>query len=1105
MAYYYKMIGVWTTVVLAAAAFAVTDAEMTKMREAMPEKPVVQPQKPRTLLVFNLSNGFKHSSIPYWAKALDIMAEKTGAFAVEHSEDMAVFTDESLSRFDAVCFNNTTKLVFDDAQKAALMDFVQGGKGIVGIHAATDNFYEWPEAAEMMGGIFQGHPWNASGTWAIKLDEPDHPLLKMFEGQGFNISDEIYRTHPPYYSRGRQRVLMSLDMSDSATRAVKDFQPQDEDTGISWIKPVGKGRLFYCSLGHNHHLTWTPSILAHYLAGIQYALGDLKVEDTPRPNASTIQSIIENIKHYDWGQSRAYLTQLEELIRLAGTDAERLGQIETLMQPLLSAEATLAVKDFACRQLSVFGTERSVPALAKLLEDPQTEHLARIALQRIPSESAEKALLDALSQTADTSTKIGIMTSLGMRRSTAAVDALSRAAVSFDADSAGAAAAALGMIASADAADVLTRAAKSPIPHIRAAALDALAVCAGRMAADGKTDDAAAIYEMLYAADNPSLTRVAGLVGLSRTRPKQFAEILSEAAFSADAAIQAAALRQAAFVEDEAVLKTVLSKMSQLSASAKVILLTALAANASPLGRDAATAALTDEEAAVRMAAAYTLSQIGDASSVMPLARAAARAAQREEKDAVRAALYQLKGKDINPAIKTAIGDTFKRADQQAVAVELIRAVGQRGADSITPLLFETARSDDAPIAQESLRSLQITAGEQDMPEMAKLLADRPTAAMENTAVIVAEKIGRRDRRAAALIGQWEHLESSAAKAAYVRVMGRLGDANAISIIEQMYRSSDSEIKDAAFRAMTDWPSDEFIAVVKKEFTDNKDAVRQVLAFRAYVRMIAQSAALNDDQKVQALSEAMTLMDRPAEQRLVLSALAAFGTAESLAIAQKAATNPELKVDAQTAVLSICGRLISVEPDTAKAALVQVLQVAATDALKEQAQSLLAKADFILVWEIAGPYRQRGNNEIALFDVAFAPEKNPDKVNWKPLPPSQDSEKFWYMDLLKAIGGDNRAAYARTVLISDTETDAVLELGSDDGIKVWLNGRLVHSNNISRGAAVAQDKAPVRLIKGENTVMLKITQGGGDWGFCMRVANPDGSSMIGLRVKKIGD
>lgn len=1101
MTYQTKIVSMLVFTVLTAAAFAVTEEEIGKMRSAMPDRPVVAPQKLRTMLVFNLSKGFGHSSIPYWAKALDIMAEKTGAFKVEHSEDMAVFTAESLSRFDAVCFNNTTKLVFDDTQKASLMDFIKGGKGIVGIHAATDNFDEWPEAAMMMGGIFQGHPWNASGTWAIKLDDPDHPLLQMFEGQGFKISDEIYRTNAPYYSRDRQRVLMSLDMSDTATLSVDDLVPEDNDTGISWIKPVGQGRLFYCSLGHNHQLTWTPYILTHYLAGIQYALGDLEADDTPLGEAAMIQSLIDTIKGYDWGQPRTKLTQLETLLRQASADAECLARIETRMQPLLSAEATLAAKDFACRQLSLIGTELSVPALATLLEDTQTEHLARIALQRIPSEAAEKAMLDVLSRTADASTKIGIMTSLGMRRSSAAVGLISRAAVSFDT----AAAAALGMIATVDAADTLKRVTQSPLPQVRHAALTALAVCADRLAADGKTEDAAVLYETLYAESNPVMVRVAGLVGLSRTRPAQFAEILPEAMLSENAVLQAAALKQVAFINDETVLKTVVAQMDRLSVSAKVILLTALATNGSPLGYRVAIAALTDDTADVRSAACFTLGQIGDGSVVMPLAQAAARASQRDEKDVARAALYQIKGNDVNPAIKTVLGDILKIADQQAVAVELIRAVGQRGADSLTPLLFETARSDNPSIAQESLRSLQTTAGAEDMPEMAKLLAYRPTPAAENTVVIIAEKIDSPDRRAAALISNWEHLETSAAKAAYLRVMGRLGDDHAIAIIEQSYQSLDAVIQDAAFRAMTDWPKDDFILTIKQAAVESGEVARRVLAFRAYVRMITQSTAQRDDQKVQLLSEAMALTERTAEQRLVLSALAAFGTPESLSVAQKAAAQPDLKAEAQRAVMSICERLVASDLDAAQAAMREVIQTAVTPEIKEQAQALLAKMDYIVMWEMAGPYSQQGNNEFALFDIPFAPEITPDEAAWKLIPPLRDSSAFWYMDFYKVLGGNNRVAYARTVLIRDTEIDAIMELGSDDGVKVWLNGELVHRNNISRGVAPAQDKVPVRLKQGENSVMLKITQGSGDWGFCMRVVNTDGSSMTGLRVKQMAD
>ncbi len=265
----------------------VTAQEVQKIEQAMPTKAVVKPARARKLLVFNRCEGFRHSSIPYWDKALEIMGRKTGAFSVEISDDMNVFRAESLARFDAVCFNNTTGLKFNPEKTPelckALMDFVKGGKGIVGIHAATDNFNEWPEAREMMGGKFTGHPWGAGGTWAIKIDEPNHPLMAPFKGKGFKIKDEIYRTDPPLYSRAKQLVLMSLDLSDPATKGVGGLKPADEDTGISWVKQWGKGRMFYCSLGHNHDVTWNGPVLECYLRGIQFALGDFKVDTKPKP------------------------------------------------------------------------------------------------------------------------------------------------------------------------------------------------------------------------------------------------------------------------------------------------------------------------------------------------------------------------------------------------------------------------------------------------------------------------------------------------------------------------------------------------------------------------------------------------------------------------------------------------------------------------------------------------------------------------------------------------------------------------------------------------------------------------------------------------------
>jgi type 1 glutamine amidotransferase len=256
--------------------------ELEKIKDAVPAKATVTPKQPRKLLVFNLCKGYVHSSIPYCAKALEVMGKKTGAFEVVCSKDMSVFKPENLNQFDAVCFNNTTCLDFNEPElRKSLMDFVKGGKGIIGIHAATDNFYTWPEAAEMLGGQFAGHPWNHNGTWAFKIEDPCHPINAAFGGKDFKLSDEIYRIKPPNL-RKNCHVLVSLDMTNQTNLTeAKGLRPTDKDVPVSWVRSYGKGRVFYCSFGHNHEIFWNPAVLQHYLAGIQFALGDLVVDTTP--------------------------------------------------------------------------------------------------------------------------------------------------------------------------------------------------------------------------------------------------------------------------------------------------------------------------------------------------------------------------------------------------------------------------------------------------------------------------------------------------------------------------------------------------------------------------------------------------------------------------------------------------------------------------------------------------------------------------------------------------------------------------------------------------------------------------------------------------------
>lgn len=264
----------------------VSPEEILKIDAAIPSTASVKPITQRKLLVFTMDKSEQHASVPYGSKAMELMGKKTAAFEIQFSSDPSVFHPDKLKEFDAVCFNNSGFMDFfenQDLQKS-LLGFVRSGRGLICIHSTASNFdpdykVDWPDGARMIGGICDGQPWINGTQWAVKIDEPGHPLNKAFEGRNFSIDEELYQFRKPY-SRDKLRVLISVDTSDSVTGRQKGKR-EDNDYAISWIHRFGRGRVFYSSLGHSKETFWNKAIMQHFLDGIQYALGDLNADDKP--------------------------------------------------------------------------------------------------------------------------------------------------------------------------------------------------------------------------------------------------------------------------------------------------------------------------------------------------------------------------------------------------------------------------------------------------------------------------------------------------------------------------------------------------------------------------------------------------------------------------------------------------------------------------------------------------------------------------------------------------------------------------------------------------------------------------------------------------------
>jgi type 1 glutamine amidotransferase len=232
---------------------------------------------PRVLVVAQTS-GFEHDSVPeamanIWRMGHDSRLWETMLRTDTENitkKDLKKGNFKNLNYFDALVFASTTgELDLTDEQKADMMSFIkEDGKGFVGIHAALDTNYKWPEYGEMIGGWFNEHPWGTFNA-PIILEDPSFPAVKHFPA-AFMKKDEIYQAKE--WSRGKVNVLLRLDetkLNFENPRVHRD----DHDFAVAWSKMHGKGRVFYSTLGHTKEAWDDPDIQKMYFEAVKWVLG----------------------------------------------------------------------------------------------------------------------------------------------------------------------------------------------------------------------------------------------------------------------------------------------------------------------------------------------------------------------------------------------------------------------------------------------------------------------------------------------------------------------------------------------------------------------------------------------------------------------------------------------------------------------------------------------------------------------------------------------------------------------------------------------------------------------------------------------------------------
>ncbi len=367
----------------------VSPEDRTKIEAAIPAKALARPKKARKLLVFDrqgIYNGKQyggHGSIPHANLAARLMGEKTGAFTATLASDPGAISAANLEQYDAIYLNNTVGDVFDTPDmRAAFAAFVARGGGVVGNHGTSVASPQWAEFGEILGATGASHR-EPTERATINIEDPTHPLMLAFDGKPFEYVDEFYRLASPY-ARDKVRVLLSIDPNATDMMQGRCFGQclrDDNDYPVAWIRQHGKARVFYTTLGHNPDVFWDARMLTMLLAGIQYALGDLDADATPRPRSMTpFDSALAAMSTFEFGQDRAQVRRFERAVSLVSATKEGAADAEQKMLKVLQSKTPLGAKDAICRQLAIIGSSRSEPVLKAMLKNKDTEAMARYAL-----------------------------------------------------------------------------------------------------------------------------------------------------------------------------------------------------------------------------------------------------------------------------------------------------------------------------------------------------------------------------------------------------------------------------------------------------------------------------------------------------------------------------------------------------------------------------------------------------------------------------------------------------------------------------------------------------------------------------------------------------
>jgi len=620
-----------------------------------------------------------------------------------------------------------------------------------------------------------------------------------------------------------------------------------------------------------------------------------------RAQAASLDQILKEISTYDGGIESQALWKLRDYVQARKDDLKARAECEPKLIAFLGTDATMAAKAAVGRALRVVATERAVPLLQPLLADQAVFDYALYGLQQIPGAATDKALMQALAQSAmPIAAKTSLVAALGERRSALAVPAL--VPLLKQAELAKAAATALGAIGGDAAAQALVVAYPGAQDDLRPTLAASLLKCAERRLASKDAPGALRFYETLAAdASLPVPFKRSAALGRLAASGSKSTSVLMGYLQGSDPVLQEAAIARLRAVVDKDDLGPVCKLLPRLPEASQIQLLAALASYSTDRVVPSLLDSARSQSENVRIAAWKALGATGGADEVPVLVQAAA-STRGAEQAAARAALGALEGHKVDAAIVS----YMRLSSSDTVIGELLTAISDRRIYSAKPEVAAFLSSTSAQIRLGALRSLRIIGTPSDMGAVLDVIGtsrdETERTEAGRTIVALAQKIANVDGRSGAIRGRITGVKDATLQARYIGLLPLVGDNAALPVLRRALESPDAGLYDAAARALATWPTPAAREDVLQLARDSKNETHRLLALTGFIRIVRLDRYRNPKAAVADLRQAADLASRPEERRLILGALGEFPCREALEMARSFANDPTLAAEVAATV-----------------------------------------------------------------------------------------------------------------------------------------------------------------------------------------------------------